>query len=188
MKKGMLLIAVLVMFLGVSIQARLAQAEGTSTVEQEKSADLAQELTNPLADLMTIPIQMNYDQDIGLGDEGEKLQTNIQPVIPFSLNEDWNLISRTILPVTYQDDIFPGEGSQFGLGDINLSLFFFAQETDFQCFDLGCRACFAPTDSYGFNAWRQKVGGGTHRCCADDARTVDHGFARKPYLVLCRRR
>jgi hypothetical protein len=40
------------------------------------------------------------------------------------LNEDWNLILRTILPVTYQDDIFPGEGSQFGLGDINLSLFF----------------------------------------------------------------
>ena len=87
-------------------------------------ADLAQELTNPLADLMTIPIQMNYDRDIGPLDDGSKLQTNIQPVIPFQLNKDWNLITRTIIPVISQDDIFPGSGSQFGLGDINLSLFF----------------------------------------------------------------
>jgi len=45
-------------------------------------------------------------------------------VIPIHLNPEWNLITRTILPVIYQDDVFPGEGSQFGLGDINLSLFF----------------------------------------------------------------
>jgi hypothetical protein len=89
----------------------------------DEGADLAQELTNPLADLMTIPIQMNYDQDIGAGDEGQRLRTNIQPVIPFHLDEDWNLISRTILPLIDQDDIFPGEGSQFGLGDTSLSLF-----------------------------------------------------------------
>ena len=90
----------------------------------EKKADLAQELTNPLADLMTIPIQMNFDNNIGLNDQGSKITTNSQPVIPFRLSEDWNLISRTIMPVIYQDDIFPGAGSQFGLGDINMSLFF----------------------------------------------------------------
>ena len=90
----------------------------------EKKADLAQELTNPLADLMTIPIQMNFDNNIGSNDQGSKITTNVQPVIPFHLNDDWNLISRTIMPVIYQDDIFPGEGSQFGLGDINMSLFF----------------------------------------------------------------
>jgi len=87
-------------------------------------AELAQELSNPLADLMSIPFQMNYDREIGPRDDGWKLQTNIQPVIPFNLNADWNLISRTIVPVIYQDDIFPGAGSQFGLGDFNLSLFF----------------------------------------------------------------
>jgi len=90
----------------------------------EKKADLAQELTNPLADLMTIPIQMNFDNNIGSNDQGSKITTNVQPVIPFYLNDDWNLISRTIMPVIYQDDIFPDEGSQFGLGDINMSLFF----------------------------------------------------------------
>jgi len=87
-------------------------------------AELAQELTNPVAELMTIPIQMTYDQDIGVHDDGWRLQTNLQPVIPFDLNDDWNLITRTILPITYQDEIAPGSGSQFGLGDLSLSLFF----------------------------------------------------------------
>ena len=47
----------------------------------------------------------------------------MQPVIPFSLNEDWNLISRTILPLIDQQDIFPGSGRQSGLGDTVQSLF-----------------------------------------------------------------
>jgi hypothetical protein len=71
---------------------------------------------------------MNYDRDIGPWDDVWRLQTNIQPVIPFQLNQDWNAISRTTMPVIYQDDIFQGEGSQFGLGDINLSLFFSSKE------------------------------------------------------------
>jgi len=119
----MRLISTLFMFLVVSILVQPVQAENTSGTQQGKDADLAQELTNPVADLITIPFQMNYDRDIGLQDDGWKLQTNIQPVIPFHLGEDWALISRTILPVTYQDDVFPGAGSQFGLGDASLSLF-----------------------------------------------------------------
>ena len=87
-------------------------------------ADLAQELTNPIADLMTIPIQMTYDQNIGPDDKGSKLQTNIQPVIPFDVSENWNLLTRTIVPVIQQDEIVPNSGSQFGLGDTSLSLFF----------------------------------------------------------------
>jgi len=123
MKKTMRLISTLFMFLVVSILVQPVQAENTSGTQQGKDADLAQELTNPVADLITIPFQMNYDRNIGLQDDGWKLQTNIQPVIPFHLGEDWTLISRTILPVTYQDDVFPGAGSQFGLGDTSLSLF-----------------------------------------------------------------
>jgi len=92
--------------------------------DEESAADLAQELTNPVADLVTVPIQMNLDQRIGPADDGTKLTTNIQPVIPFDIGENWNLITRTIVPVISQDDLFPGAGSQFGLGDINLSLFF----------------------------------------------------------------
>jgi len=89
----------------------------------DKSAALAQELTNPLADLMTIPVQMTYDQNYGPGDEGYKLQTNIQPVVPVDLTDDLLLINRIIVPVIHQDEVVPGTGSQSGLGDTTISMF-----------------------------------------------------------------
>lgn len=119
----MMKILALLVFLLFIAPAQFAQAADASGTRPGGDAELAQELTNPLADLMTIPIQMNYDRDIGPRDNGKKLQTNIQPVIPFNFNEGMNLITRTIIPVIHQDDIFPGAGSQFGLGDISLSLF-----------------------------------------------------------------
>ena len=93
-------------------------------------ADLAQELTNPIADLMTVPIQMTTDNNIGPNDKGSKIQTNIQPVIPFEVGENWNLLTRTIVPVISQDEIVPGAGSQFGLGDISMSFFFSPKKSD----------------------------------------------------------
>ena len=98
------------------------------SVAKAENEDLAQELTNPVADLVTIPIQLNFDRDIGLNDQGRKTFLNIQPVIPVDINEDWILITRTIVPVVHQKDIFPGQGSQFGLGDITEQLFFSPKE------------------------------------------------------------
>lgn len=105
-------------------QAQMAATEATSLAQQGGDADLAQKLSNPLADLMSLPLQMNWDDNLGPLDQGSKLTTNFQPVIPFNLNDDWNLISRTILPVIYQEDIFPGSGAQFGFGDVLQNFFF----------------------------------------------------------------
>lgn len=91
---------------------------------QENAEALAKKLSNPVAALISVPLQLNYDQDIGPADDGERFALNIQPVIPIEINQDWNVISRTILPLIAQDDIFPGAGSQEGMGDIVQSLFF----------------------------------------------------------------
>jgi hypothetical protein len=94
-----------------------------ASLAQQSDADLAKALSNPVASLISVPLQFNYDQDMGPGDRGERLLLNVQPVVPIGLNEDWNVISRTILPLTWQDDVVPGEGTQFGLGDTVQSLF-----------------------------------------------------------------
>jgi hypothetical protein len=98
------------------------------TRAQDSASALAQQLANPVAALISVPFQLNYDQDIGPEDDGDRWLMNVQPVVPITLNEDWNLISRTILPIVSQSDIYPGAGSQSGLGDVVQSVFFSPKE------------------------------------------------------------
>ena len=85
---------------------------------------LAKQLSNPVAALISVPMQLNWDTGLGRDGNGERWTLNVQPVIPMSISEDWNLISRTIVPLIDQQDVIPGDSSQSGLGDIVQSAFF----------------------------------------------------------------
>jgi len=95
-----------------------------SVAGESDSEKLAKELQNPVASLISLPLQNNFDFNIGPDEDGFRYGVNVQPVIPISIGEDWNLISRTILPILHQDDVLPGSGTQGGLGDVLQSLFF----------------------------------------------------------------
>jgi len=82
---------------------------------------LAKQLSNPVAALISVPFQLNYDT--GYDNGGERWQLNIQPGAPVSISDDWNMISRTILPVIDQHDVV-NDDSQSGTGDTTQSLFF----------------------------------------------------------------
>src|SRR5690242_19003817 len=101
--------------------ALLAMASTASALRDEDAADadpaaeLAKKLNNPVASLISVPFQFNWDEGYGPNNAG-RFTLNVQPVIPLSLNDDWNLITHTIVPIIDMESPAPGVGDASGLG------------------------------------------------------------------------
>jgi hypothetical protein len=108
----------------IILAAIIASCAIPAHAEEDNAEELAKKLANPIASLISVPLQYNYDEYGGINDGASVSRLNIQPVIPFSLNDEWNLITRTIVPLIDQQDFAVSDMNESGLGDILASQFF----------------------------------------------------------------
>jgi hypothetical protein len=94
----------------------LAMAASLESVASDM--DLAKASQNPVGNMTSMPFQNNTTFGLGPDDAFSNV-LNLQPVVPLSLSDDWNLINRAIVPLIHREEVFPGTGSASGLGDIS---------------------------------------------------------------------
>jgi hypothetical protein len=104
-----------------------AAEEAPAAAAGDSDADIVKKLNNPVASLISVPFQSNFDFGLGEDDSGFQYKLNFQPVIPIGITEDWNVITRVIMPVIHQSDVL-GSNRQAGLGDTTPSFFLSPKE------------------------------------------------------------
>ena len=98
-------------------------ATNLAVAQGQSAGDLAKAAQNPVASMISVPIQSNINYD--WGPEGKTFAvTNLQPVLPFRLNDDWNLVTRTILPIVSQPSLGADTDRLWGTGDTVFTGFF----------------------------------------------------------------
>ncbi|MDA9981874.1 transporter [Gammaproteobacteria bacterium] len=111
-----------IVFLLISAStAGLLLTTGAAHAQEQSESDLAKAAQNPIANLISLPFQNNTNFNFGPTEKTQNI-LNIQPVYPITLGENWNLITRTILPVISQP--LPDGDRKNGLGDTVFTGFF----------------------------------------------------------------
>jgi hypothetical protein len=144
----------IILALVMTFNSTISHAEDVAQGSEEEMAEIAQKLNNPVSSLINFPMQNNFDFGGGPSDDGFQYKLNVQPVVPLNLNENWKVISRTIIPFIHQEDRI-GTSSQTGLSDINQSFFFSPQKPGAFIWGLGPVLLFptATDDLLGTEKW-----------------------------------
>ena len=104
------------------LAAMLALCSAVPPVWAQESSEIAKQAQNPIASLISVPIENDFNPQTGIKKEDSYL-LEFKPVIPVRLSNDWTLITRTIIPVIQVPDLAPGVNGTSGVGDVQLSLF-----------------------------------------------------------------
>ena len=137
------------MFAFIAVLSLVAgAASGDDTEELAKAAQ------NPIANMISLPLQNNTTFNAGPDHQTQNV-LNIQPVLPVTLNDDWNLITRTIVPVISQPGFAPGEDRVNGIGDTQVELFLSPGKPEKLIWGLGpiLQLPTNSTDRIGTNKW-----------------------------------
>ena len=107
---------------GSFLVASLAATFATSVCAEMSAEELAKLAQNPVGNLISLPFQNNTNLNFG-PEKGTQNVLNIQPVYPIHISKEWNIITRTILPVISMPSLFPGDGRTNGTGDLVFTAF-----------------------------------------------------------------
>jgi hypothetical protein len=112
MPKSSLLLVLLLLLTAIAPEVFAAQ-KGDGLIEpgEDEIAELARAAQNPVASMISLPFQSNTDFNFGPLDKTQSV-LNVQPVIPFDLNDNWNLITRTIVPFVSMPGLFPARSEK----------------------------------------------------------------------------
>jgi len=116
--KVTVLSALLGAVLAASAHGQQAPPAAEPTTSAMTDQALAKSVHNPFEDFVKLPIESDTEFEVGPHHKaGDSL--NIAPLVPFSLNGDWDLIAEPSLTVTY----LPSPHEQTGLEDLQTSFF-----------------------------------------------------------------
>jgi len=151
-----IVIGLAVLFIWTPVVLCQDTADGDGIIEPGENSDeeLAKASQNPVADLISLPLQNNTNFKFGLEEKTQNV-LNIQPVWPLKLTENWNLITRTIVPFISQPELFPGDDRENGMGDTTFTAFFSPAEPDKWIWGMG-PVLLLPTatdDKLGTDKW-----------------------------------